>query len=65
MTTQLSYVIGGDICIHQPGNTAFSDALVGDVAFDARAFRCFWEEFANPRELFDTTLDFLAIVCDW
>ena len=47
MTTQLSYVIGGDICIHQPGNTAFSDALVGDVAFDARAFRCFWEEFAN------------------
>jgi hypothetical protein len=23
MTTQLSYVIGGDICIHQPGNTGF------------------------------------------
>ena len=68
MTTQLIYVIGGDICIHQPGNTGFSDAVVGDVAFDACAFRCFREKFAKlvftQGSFFDTTRDFLAFVCD-
>ena len=47
MATQLSYVIGGDFCSHQTGNTGFSDAVVRDVAFDACIFLRFRQKFAN------------------
>ena len=47
MTAQLSHIVAWNICIHQPGNTRFPDAVITDVAFDACVFRCFWEKFSN------------------
>ncbi len=47
VTTKLSNVIDGDFCIHEAGNTCFSNGVVSNISLQACSLCCCLHQFTN------------------